>query len=356
MDLSTLKQINEQKTNDAVAKQRHNELLLDNTETQQIIVKSIAKLVEFLDKKVTRTEVVNQLKQIGTPDVQRVVKAVDSLHDTLKTHENTDLTEVTKLLNGMLDQLGQLPKELPKTEKQQFVDYSSQLKSLETTIKGVETAVKAQKTTVEAPVVNVDAPVVNVDAPNLKPIEKSVSDGSKLVVKAVNAIKLPELNTDPVEKLLKKTNKLLEELPDLMPTGGGGGGSSWVAVDDNGVPVPIQLDSGVVPTSLSGGSTILFAPISASSSGDNAVVAGVTSKKIKVLSVALVSSGTVSVKWRSNTTDLSGAMPLVANSGFVLPASSPGQGNYFETVAGQALNINLSGAVAVSGHISYYVE
>jgi hypothetical protein len=107
---------------------------------------------------------------------------------------------------------------------------------------------------------------------------------------------------------------------------------------------------------LRGANTIKFASISASASGDNTVISLVSAKKIKVLSVILVASGTVSVKWRSNTTDISGAMPLVANSGFVLPASSPGQGHYFETAAGQALNINLSGAVAVNGHISYYEE
>jgi hypothetical protein len=89
---------------------------------------------------------------------------------------------------------------------------------------------------------------VNVDAPNLKPIQDSVDKGSSEVVKAVKGIKLPELNTDPVEKLLKKTNKLLEELPDLMPSGGGGGGSSWVAVDENGTPMPLNMDSGAITT------------------------------------------------------------------------------------------------------------
>ena len=111
-----------------------------------------------------------------------------------------------------------------------------------------------------------------------------------------------------------------------------------------------------VSANLKQSNTILFQPVSSSASGDNSVVALVASKKIKVLSVLLVSAGAVSVKWRSNTTDLSGAMPLVANSGFSLAASSPGQGHYFETAVGEALNINLNSAVAVSGHISYYTE
>lgn len=113
---------------------------------------------------------------------------------------------------------------------------------------------------------------------------------------------------------------------------------------------------GDVNASLKNNATIKFASVSVSTSGDNTIVTGVTGVKIKVLSVLLVASGTVSVKWVSNVTDLTGAMPLVANSGFVLPASSPGAGHYFETAVGQGLKLNLSGAVAVNGHISYYEE
>lgn len=102
--------------------------------------------------------------------------------------------------------------------------------------------------------------------------------------------------------------------------------------------------------------TILFAPVSVSSSGDNQIVAAVASKKIKVLSCKLVAGGAVSVKWRNGTTDLEGGNSLVANSGYVLPASSPGQGHYLETDINTALNLNLSSAVQVSGHISYYTE
>lgn len=243
MDFTKLSQLNDKNLKDAAEKKRHSELLLDNTQTQEVIVKSIAKLVEFLDKKVTKTEVVNQLREIGTPDVEKVVTSLDSLHDTLKTHENTDLTEITKVMRGVLDEVKQLPKENLKLPEQKFIDYSKQLTALEKSIQTVEKAVKAQDLVVEAPVVNVPETVVNVEKPDLKPLEKSIDSSSKDVVKAVKGIKLPEFKTDPIEKLLKKTNKLLEELPEYMPSGGGGGGSSWVAVDQNGTPIPIQLNS-----------------------------------------------------------------------------------------------------------------
>lgn len=95
------------------------------------------------------------------------------------------------------------------------------------------------------------------------------------------------------------------------------------------------------------------APISASSSGDNTIVPAVTGKKIVVKGVVVVAAGTVSVKWRSGSTDKTGAVPLVANGGYVLPVSTVG---WLETVAGEALVLNLSGAVLAAGHIVYTLE
>ena len=94
-NFTKLQQLNDKNLQAAESRKRHSELVLDNTATQEVIVKSFAKLVEYLDNKVSKTEVVNQLREIGTPDVENVVTALASLHDTLKTHENTDLTEST---------------------------------------------------------------------------------------------------------------------------------------------------------------------------------------------------------------------------------------------------------------------
>lgn len=259
IDFKKLQEINEQKANDEVQTKRHNELLLDNTKTQEVFVKSISALVQFLDNKVTKTEVVNQLKEVSTPDVYKVVNALDSLHDTLKTHENTDLSEVTNLLSSLVDEAKQIPKEIPTQEKIELKDYSKHFTSLETAIKTIEKAIKAQDLKVEAPIVNVPETTVNVEAPDLKPLETSIGSGSKDVVKAVKGIKIPELNTDPIEKLLKKTNKLLGELPDLMPTGGSGGGRVSPYEDSNGVPSFVQLTvDGKIP--VEAGSTSTYEP------------------------------------------------------------------------------------------------
>ncbi len=95
-----------------------------------------------------------------------------------------------------------------------------------------------------------------------------------------------------------------------------------------------------------------FAIIDAASSGDNTLVASVSSKKIRVLSAFLVSAGTVTVRFESGAggTALTGQMNLIANTGFVLPYSPVG---WFETAATTLLNLELSGAISVDGSLTY---
>jgi hypothetical protein len=101
------------------------------------------------------------------------------------------------------------------------------------------------------------------------------------------------------------------------------------------------------------GSTALtqkFAKIDAASSGSNTIIAAVTGKKIRVLSYDLVCASAVAVTWRSNATALSGAKSFAANGGQVKNLSELG---HLETVAGEALNLNLGTAVQVSGELTY---
>jgi hypothetical protein len=95
-----------------------------------------------------------------------------------------------------------------------------------------------------------------------------------------------------------------------------------------------------------------FAKISTSSSGASTVVSAVTGKKIRVLRLTLIANEAVNVKFQSHTTltDLTGLHYLAANGGWVEPYCPPG---IFETLSGEALDINLSAAVAVGGSLTY---
>lgn len=95
-----------------------------------------------------------------------------------------------------------------------------------------------------------------------------------------------------------------------------------------------------------------FAVIDNASSGDNTLVAAVTSKKIRVLQAALVATAAVNVRFESGAggTALTGVINLAANGGFVLPFSPIG---WFETASNTLLNLELSGATSVDGVLAY---
>lgn len=99
-------------------------------------------------------------------------------------------------------------------------------------------------------------------------------------------------------------------------------------------------------------SSVNYAVIDAATSGNNTLVAGNATKKIRVISAFLVSAGTVNVRFEGGAdgTALTGQMNLVANTGFVLPYNPQG---WFETAANTLLNLELSAAISVDGSLSY---
>lgn len=219
-----LRAIHEQNRRDQVAEQRHADSQMAAIKLQETVVKSFASLVSYLDSKISKTEVVNQLREIGTPDVQWVVESIESLHKTLKA------------------QSGERPEikvNIPELEQK---DYTELISMLAETIKGVEQAVKEQTTTVQAPVVNIPETVVNVPETDLKPLERGLEKVEK-AVKAVKIPKIPKTDTTGIEKRIDKSNKLLKEIVEKPVGGGGGGGGSWPAVNADEITHPLTVDS-----------------------------------------------------------------------------------------------------------------
>jgi hypothetical protein len=99
--------------------------------------------------------------------------------------------------------------------------------------------------------------------------------------------------------------------------------------------------------------------IDVSASGDTTLVAAVSGRRIKVLSYVIVVADTVTVKFKSGSTDITGPFTFVSGgSGVSSPAalSSMGFIPAFVTAAGEALVINLSAAKQVGGHLTYILE
>lgn len=134
-----------------------------------------------------------------------------------------------------------------------------------------------------------------------------------------------------------------------------GAGSAGTA--DAGV-VSIQGIASMTPVITETSATLAVAPlrvaIAASSSGDNAVIAAVSSKKTYVYAFELSFSGTVNAKFTDGAsgTNLGGLYYGVANAGAANSVQPPYY--LFVTSTNTALELNLSGATAVGGGISYW--
>lgn len=129
-------------------------------------------------------------------------------------------------------------------------------------------------------------------------------------------------------------------------------GTNKLAIDANG---RAKVSAAQATDTLMNGTTQLtpkFAAINASASGVTTVIAAVASKKLRILGFFLITNGAVNVNFQSHTTTTTktGTLYCAANGGV---SSGFGQFGWFETVAGEALDINLSGAVSVGGQIVY---
>jgi hypothetical protein len=98
---------------------------------------------------------------------------------------------------------------------------------------------------------------------------------------------------------------------------------------------------------------VISVAINASSSGNNTIVASVAGRRIVVTKYKIVAAGAVTVTFESSGgTVLDGPCAYAANGGVCEPDSENG---HFSTLPGEALVLNLSGAVQVGGHVKYAV-
>lgn len=91
------------------------------------------------------------------------------------------------------------------------------------------------------------------------------------------------------------------------------------------------------------------------SSGTNAFITAVAAKKIRVLGYRLQSAGTVTLKFYDTTTpsEVTDAPQWDFQAREGVSVGAPPGCFEFETAAGNGLQINLSGAIAVMVHVIY---
>ncbi len=115
----------------------------------------------------------------------------------------------------------------------------------------------------------------------------------------------------------------------------------------------VATTSAGVPVTEIAGLTVKYKAVTASASGATTSVAAVSLKKIRVLQWIVSVNAAVNFKWQSHVipTDLTGLFYTGGQGQGVGGAWNPG--GHFETIVGEALDINLSGSVAVGGTLTY---
>ena len=101
---------------------------------------------------------------------------------------------------------------------------------------------------------------------------------------------------------------------------------------------------------------MIYAKVDVSTSGDSTIVAAVPERKIRVITYVLASDTNTKIKFKSESTDLTGPMSLGAYSNIfngntdLMPGGLIG---VLETEPGEALKLNSTVTAAVGGHIVY---
>lgn len=211
------------------------------------IVSAIGVLIRFLDGKTSKTEVVNQLKSISTPDVDKVVHAVSKLDKDILANK-LDLKPLIDELRSVKRELTLVPGKIKTPEQKDSVKVTN-LGEIKLDTTKVEQAIKNLKLD---PKIEVKPTDVNIAPLDLKPLKDELLN----VVNAIKSQKYPEFPTiEPtdltkLEKESKKQTKLLTEIKDKPTGGSGGGGNGTPYVDATGKPLNVELDSdGSIPTS-----------------------------------------------------------------------------------------------------------
>lgn len=242
---------NSKKTTERLEKQAESDhkrqLLAKLEEVRATQLATMQALAKFLAGHTTKTEVVNQLKSIATPDALKVVAAVKALQKDINGKE-VDWSPVLPWLEKISEHLEAIPKEHPEMPEQQQVDMTRTNELLESF--GI--ALANMKLVAEAPIVNVNAPKteLKIEKVDLKELKKPLAD----ILEAFQSFEVPPVQfTDmsEVQSLLEKSNELLEKIVKKPSGGGGGGGGGMVSFKDTaGFSVQVTMnDDGTIPVS-----------------------------------------------------------------------------------------------------------
>lgn len=206
---------------------------------EKTLIDGINHLVKFMAGQTTKTEVVNHLKEISTPDIEKLLPELEKLQKGV-LDSKTDIKPLIDALNALKREVSLIPKTLPKFEQKESVKVSN-LAEIKLDTSKVEEAIKKIKFEAN--------PVVNVEKPDFKPVQDILLD----ILKAFNKNKveipksfevsnlkdIPATDLTKVEKKLDESNKQLKVIAEKKFGGGGGGGNGTPYTTPDGKPVNV---------------------------------------------------------------------------------------------------------------------
>lgn len=200
--------------------QEQKSLLESNREA---MLRGFTLLIEYMEGKTTKTEVVNQLESISTPDIEKVVEAVNSLEKVV-SDKDVDLSPLAKSMEGLGAKLDQLPKSFPDIPEAKD---EIAITNLDVLSKKIDQAIKAIKAIEVSPEfspeikvapskVDVKAPDVNVNLDELVAVMQGVSARLDVMIEST-----PQFPWEQLEVWLKKIDQRLEWIGTRpIPMGG----------------------------------------------------------------------------------------------------------------------------------------
>lgn len=240
---------NQAKTAERMEKQaysrQHSEKIDKMEAVRQTQLATMATLVSFLKGHTTKAEIVNQLESVKTPDIEKVVAAVEALRSDLNS-KSTDWTPIIEMFSKVIEHLEAIPKEHPEMPEQQVVDMSA----TNSLISAVVTAIKELDLVVNVPQAKLPTPQVNVTQQKVDLTE--LKSTLVAILESVNSFEIPPFeatDVSKVEEILKESQELLKKILKKPSGGGGGGGGGMVSFKNpEGLSVQVEVDaSGAIP-------------------------------------------------------------------------------------------------------------
>lgn len=278
-----LRQFYQDQATNQMAQQQYKERTAQLNELENTVIESIGALIRFLDGKTTKTEVINQLTSISTPDIDKVVEAVSKLDKDILANQ-LDLKPLVDELRQIKREMSLVPKSLPKFEQKDAVKVTN-LSEVKLDTSKLEKLIKDLKLD---PTIEVKPTDVQVAAPDLKPLETAL----KAVVTAIKNQKYPEFPEIPitdlseVEKKLDESNKHLKDIA-TRPANTPSSNSPYINSDNKLVNVQLEAD-GSIPITLKnpddiGGSSVSTVTSVADTDSSTELLAANTNRKEAVI-------------------------------------------------------------------------